>query len=233
YETKKVSKIDGLISVTPLICERFKPFAKNVEMIANYPIEEEFDKNDFLGIRKKEKQICYIGGLFPIRGIREIILALEYTDAKLVLAGEFLTPEFEVELRQLKNWDRIEYVGIVNRKKIAEILFQSHIGLVTLHPTRSFKESIPIKMFEYMLAGLPVISSNFELWEKYVLEHNCGFMVDPLNPKAIADKINLLLENEDLASEMGENANKMVKKHYTWKSQEEKLIKFYNKIIHA
>lgn len=233
YEGRVSRELDGVISVTPIICDRFRKFNKNVELIANFPIQKEFDAAQYGHIHRIPKQICYIGGLFPIRGIKEIIEALEYTDARLVLAGEFLTPEFEAEMRQLKHWDRIDYLGVVGREKIAELLFSSVAGMVTLHPTASFKEAYPIKLFEYMLAGLPVIASNFKLWEEFVLDHNCGLMADPLDPKDIADKINFLLDNPEEAEQMGKNAYDTVRKYYTWESEERKLLRFYEKLMHA
>lgn len=233
YEARVTAKIDGVISVTPLICARFMQFNPNVALISNFPIQKEFDAGRYGHIKRIPGQVCYIGGLFPIRGIKEIIRALEYTEARLVLAGEFLTPEFEAEMRQLGHWDRIDYLGVVGREKIAEILFSSVAGLVTLHPTASFKEAYPIKLFEYMLAGLPVIASDFELWEEFVLEHNCGLMVDPLDPKAIAEKINYIISHPEEAAQMGRNAFETVRKYYTWESEEQKLIAFYERLLHA
>ena len=38
---------------------------------------------------------------------------------------------------------------------------------------------MPVKMFEYMAAGLPVIASNFPLWESIINKYNCGICVNP------------------------------------------------------
>ncbi len=60
---------------------------------------------------------------------------------------------------------------------------------MTLHPTANYMVSLPIKMFEYMAAGIPVITSNFLLWREIVEGNDCGLCVDPLGPKAIATAI--------------------------------------------
>jgi len=52
--------------------------------------------------------------------------------------------------------------------------------MVTLHPTPNHLESLPIKMFEYMAAGLPVIASDFPVWRDIVDRFQCGLLVDPL-----------------------------------------------------
>ena len=69
YERYVCSQIDGVISVTPIICKRFQKFQRNVALIANYPDLDELTfsdkKNDF------SRTIYYVGGIFKTRGIIE------------------------------------------------------------------------------------------------------------------------------------------------------------------
>ena len=230
YEMKKASKIDGVVSVTEKICNRFKLVNKHVVLVSNFPVLSEMKENYQPDVKKLDRTICYIGGLFPTRGIKELVQALEYCDAKLLLAGNFSSSEFEAEVKALKGWGKVEFFGYVDRPKIVEILSSSHIGIVTLHPTESYKEALPIKLFEYMSAELPVIASDFEQWYPLVLDNKCGVVVDPMKPKEIAAKIDYLLSNEDLAMEMGKAGLEAARSKYTWESQALKLINFYNEI---
>lgn len=75
---------------------------------------------------------------------------------------------------------------------IKEILSKSIAGLVVLHPTCNHMDALPVKMFEYMSAGIPVIASNIPLWESIVLGNNCGYCVDPFNSLEIAHAIEFL-----------------------------------------
>jgi glycosyltransferase involved in cell wall biosynthesis len=102
--------------------------------------------------------------------------------------------------------------------------------MVTLHPTKSYKESLPIKLFEYMLAKLPIISSDFEYWKPLVNGNNCGLMVDPLDTDAIAEKINFLLDNPEVCLELGNNGYKAVTSNYSWESQAKNLLNLYAEI---
>ena len=165
YEMNKASKIDGVISVTDKICKRFLKVNDNVCLVANFPILSNQNK-DYSITKKYDNTICYIGGLFPKRGIKELVQALDYCDAILHLAGSFSSKKFEKEVKSLKGWSKVNFHGYVSKNKIDEILLQSNIGIVILHPTESYKESLPIKMFEYMSAGLPVVASDFPEWKK-------------------------------------------------------------------
>ena len=67
-----------------------------------------------------------------------------------------------------------------------------------LHPVPGYPESEPIKLFEYMAAGLPMVTSNFPLWANIVKGNECGLTVEPGKPEEIANAITYLLEHPEL-----------------------------------
>lgn len=89
----------------------------------------------------------------------------------------------------------------------------------------------PVKLFEYMSAGLPVIASNFPLWKEIVEGGNFGITVDPLRPQEIAEAIEYLLERPELCEEMGRNGREAVEEKYNWEVESEKLLKFYKRVL--
>jgi glycosyltransferase involved in cell wall biosynthesis len=82
-------------------------------------------------------------------------------------------------------------------------------------------------MFEYMAAGIPVIASDFKLWRTIVDGAECGVCVDPMEPAAIADAIDFLVRNPEVARRMGRNGREAVKTQFNWDNEELKLIRFY------
>ena len=64
---------------------------------------------------------------------------------------------------------------------------------------------MPTKIFEYYLAGIPVVASNFQAWKRIVVDTDCGLVVDPLNVISISDAIEEMILNREDALRMGEN----------------------------
>lgn len=112
-----------------------------------------------------------------------------------------------------------------------DILGGADAGIVCLHPMVNYLLGLPVKMFEYMAVGLPVIASNFPLWKKIVEENNCGICVSPLNPEEIAKAIEYLIEYPEEAKKMGENGRKAVLEKYNWENESKKLLKIYEKLF--
>ena len=77
-----------------------------------------------------------------------------------------------------------------------------------------------------MSAELPLIGSNFPLWKEIIEGNNCGLCVDPMKPKAIADAINTLIENTDLAQRMGQEGKKAVLSRYNWNQNRKSCCRY-------
>jgi hypothetical protein len=56
----------------------------------------------------------------------------------------------------------------LNRQQVSEVLAKSLAGIVKLYPVTNYITLLPVKMFEYMSAGLPVVTSNFSFWRKII-----------------------------------------------------------------
>jgi len=222
---------DALVTATPGIENRFKNKAQRTENINNYPILSEFSSVVKIRREKKENAVCYVGGISDIRGIFEIVEAIAPLNVNLLLAGKFVGDDTRKSVEKTPGWNRVVELGYVNRNQVAETLEKSVAGLVTLHPVPNYLDSQPVKMFEYMAAGLPVIASNFPLWRQIVEGNNCGICVDPLNSAEISQAIQWILDNPEQAQEMGRNGYKAVVEKYNWDVEAVKLKKLYQDLL--
>jgi glycosyltransferase involved in cell wall biosynthesis len=223
-------RLDVVITATSHIRDRFARIGCKAVDVNNYPKLEEFASLDVTLLDKK-KAVCYVGGISDIRGIREMVASIAITEgAQLFLAGKFETDALLREVSGMSGWDKVHYYSVVDRKSVCEILGMSLAGLVVLHPTENYVDSLPIKMFEYMSARIPVIGSNFPLWKEIIERNGCGICVDPLNTKEIAAAVQWIIDHPEKAKIMGENGRRAVEDHYNWESESKKLLAVYNKI---
>lgn len=229
YENFVAKRLAFVVVSTPTIKLRFEQVNRNCEAICNYPILGENIQE--VSWSAREKAICYVGGLSPIRGITEIVESMAYLeDVQLHLAGGFSPESYREELTKLPTWDKVILHGYLDRVGVIEVINRSKIGLVTLYPQKNYLDSLPIKMFEYMYSGIPVIASNFPLWEEIVSATNSGICIDPKNPKEIAAAVDKILSDEMSAQEMGRNGRKAVLEKYNWKIEEQKLVAIYKNL---
>ena len=228
YENRIAAKMDAIITATPFIRDRFLKINSTTVDINNYPIFEKFNVENS---KEKIHDICYVGLMSKIRGIEEMIRMLEFTDAKMTLIGEFQSKEEEAFIKNLPTWKKVNFLGKKNRTEVAEILSQSKMGIVIFHPEPNHINAQPNKIFEYMAASLPIVTSDFPLWKSIVTKHKAGVCANPLAPKEIAKAVNVLLEHKEEALQMGKNGQKAVQEVFNWKQEEEKLIQLYEKIL--
>jgi glycosyltransferase involved in cell wall biosynthesis len=218
----------GVIAATPRIAERFG--SGNRVVIQNYPILSDFMVSTVAYV-DRPYNILYLGTISELRGISEAVTAVTllppHLNAKILLVGRFSPPSLKAKVEQLQGWSNVRYCGWQDRNEILDAMNLSRIGLVTLHPTTNYVDSYPVKMFEYMSAGIPIVISDFPLWRTILEGTECGLFVDPLDPKGIAAAVRWLLENPEEAEEMGKRGQKAVVERFNWESEAQKLIEFY------
>ncbi|MDR2219357.1 MAG: glycosyltransferase family 4 protein [Methylobacillus sp.] len=230
FERYACVRLDGVIAATPFIRDKFLKINPRTVDINNFPMLGELSAQSDENTART--QVCYVGGIEAVRGIREIVRAMEKVSAnvRLELAGAFTDPELSAEVRGYAGWQRVDERGFVDRAGVRAILGRSFAGLVTLHPISNYLDALPVKMFEYMSAGIPVIASNFPLWREIIEGNDCGLCVDPSRPDDIANAINFLAQNPEQARAMGANGQRAVRERYNWAVEEKKLLVFYTRL---
>jgi glycosyltransferase involved in cell wall biosynthesis len=215
--------VDGVIAATPRVAERFPP-AKTV-VVRNFPLAEEAEAFAGPPHAQRPPELLYLGGVTADRGARELVQAVELVpEATIVLAGRVQPPAFAQELRH----DRIRLAGWLDRTRVAEALRRARAGLLVLHPRRAYVESLPVKLFEYMAAGIPFVASDFPLWRE--LADGCGLFVDPRSPQAIAAAIGRLLADPGEAERLGARGRELVRERYNWEREAEQLLALYERL---
>jgi glycosyltransferase involved in cell wall biosynthesis len=224
--------LHAFVCATPAIARRF-PASRTITLL-NYPRKEEFLNGSAAkatGHLERPRHVAYVGAIADIRGIREMVRALELlpqdSDIRLLLAGRFASPQLQAEVERMPGWRRVNYLGWQPREEMRKILAQARAGLVLFHPEPDHFDAQPNKLFEYMAMGLPVIASDFPQWREFVTRVGCGTTVDPLNPAAIARAITQVIGDPYSGEGMGRLGKLAIAGHYNWEAEAGKLLDLY------
>lgn len=234
-ENATCKRFSALVVVTPAIKKRFQSLHNRTVMIRNFPIPEEIAVGAEAPWDSREMAVAYVGGITGLRGIREMVQAMallpESLPATLKIAGSSFYEDNLDDLPELNGWNRTHHLGYLDRSGIANLFGTVRAGLVLFHPAPNHMEAMPMKLFEYMAAGIPIIASDFPAWRELVGGVGCGILVDPLRPQAIAEAITYVLRHPAEAEEMGCRGQMAVRETYNWDSQAQELIRLYCELL--
>jgi len=231
FERYACRRFDGIVAATPFIRDKFLMINPNTVDVNNFPVIGELDS--VVSWTTKRDEVCYVGNITAIRGIREVVRACELlqTKARLNLVGSFSNPTVKAEVKAFPGWTRVNEQGYLDRAGVRNVLMRSVGGVVTFWPSPNHIDAQPSKMFEYMASGIPVIASNFALWREIIEGNECGLCIAPLDPREIANAIDHLVSNPDRAQQMGERGRQAVLGKYNWSIEERKFLDFYALVI--
>ena len=235
FENFASRRFSGLVAVTPAIANRFGDVNSRVRVVQNFPVAEELTKDCHPTWDQRQLSVTYVGGISENRGAFEMVRAIALIPptlpATLKLVGNFSPSSLRHELAPLAGWEKVEVLGFMDRAGVARVLNSVRAGLVLIHPEPRYKVAYPIKMFEYMAVGIPVIAADFPLWREIIEEAGCGLVVNPLDPQAIAGAIEYILTHPKEAEAMGRRGREAVEKKYNWATEEKKLLALYEEVL--
>jgi glycosyltransferase involved in cell wall biosynthesis len=229
FEKLSVKIFDGVVTATPGIAAKF-PENKTITL-RNLPVLELMDKAKPSNWKKNKPTVIYSGGLSMIRGIKEIIQAMEFIGdrAELWLLGKWENEEFKQECENLTGWKYATYLGQIPYGQHYSLIKTADVGLVDFFPLPNQERAMPNKPFEYMACSLPMVMSNFPYWQEIFGE--CALFVNPYDAEDIAEKILHLLDNSNEAKKLGDKGRELIEEEYNWEAEQGKLLDIYKKVL--
>jgi glycosyltransferase involved in cell wall biosynthesis len=171
--------------------------------------------------------VGYAGHLYPWKGVDLLLEALVHLPHArgLIIGGHPGEPDLEVCRTLALNLGlahRVRFTGLVPRSEVAARLLEADILVLPNSPTRiSSAYTSPLKLFEYMASGRPIVASDLPSLRE-VLHEDAAVLVAAGESSALAQGIQRLIDDPALAVRIAAVARTRVE-DYTWKTRAERL----------
>jgi glycosyltransferase involved in cell wall biosynthesis len=181
---------------------------------------------------KRERFILYQGWVNVGRCFEQLIPAMQYVDAQLIVcgAGNFyeqalaLTKQYGVE-------NKITFKGYVPPVQLSDYTLRASIGITLFEDTSlSNRLSLANRFFDYMHFGVPQLCNQYAEYQHINQQFEVACLVDKLTPECISAALNKLLNDEAYYTKLQQNCLEARIK-YCWQAEEEKLLAIYEQLF--
>ncbi len=181
------------------------------------PLPADTDLKKMLHINDEEKVIINVCRLVGWKGLNYSIKAFAelvnkgYKCKYLIIGDGEKKKELQETVKNLKLKEKVIFLGKIPNQELPRYYSISDIAVFPSIADETFGISIA----EAMACGVPVISTTVGGIPEVVCK-NCGFLVSPKDYKALAEKIEFLIINEEIRKKFGINARKITEKNFKW-----------------
>ena len=234
YMNGIMRRYHAIISPHSHVVDNLKEINPNTTLITNFAKvlpSKEISLNEY---SQRNKIICYSGTVYLHSNQISVLDALnELPDVTYNIAG-YCTPDYLEYLSKHESYTKLNYIGRISWDELSDFYNKARIGVVVIDYKMNLggkKGTYAVnKIFEYMEAALPIICSDYDLWQDIIDEYKCGICVEPGNVKQMTEAITYLINNPEIAFTMGQNGRKAVHQKYNWSTQHEVYIQLFKKL---
>lgn len=227
YVDKTITVSDGIADEYVKLYNIEKP-----SLVLNTPLFKEVEKKDIFretfGIKKNQTIFLYQGSLGRGRGIEVILDTFKELDTSKVIVFMGYGQLEELLIKESKKYKNIYFHKAVTPDILLDYTSSTDFGIATIEDTcLSYHYCLPNKMFEYIMAEIPVIVSNLPEMKKIVEEDNLGIVAENNTIQGLKEAMKA---TETLDMQIIKDNLKKAKKTYSWQEQEKVLIETYREI---
>lgn len=213
-----------------------------VTLLRNVPPLYHVEKGDRLRQQLKlnpsVRIVLYQGNIQPDRRLDILVRAAAFLDNNIVIVmlGKGVEPTIsEIKALILSEGliDRVKILPPVPYHELLDWTASADIGLTLIPPdgTLNMRTCLPNKLFEYLMAGLPVLTSPMDAVAPLVTSYDVGSVVHSLEPTNLGAAINAMLADSVRLARMRQNALQAAQQEFYWEKESTNLIKLYQDIL--
>lgn len=182
--------------------------------------------------------VGFVGTLKPWHGLPALVEAFEVlhkedANARLLIVGDGPgREEMERSLAESGLSDASHFTGAVGPEEVPPLL-ASMDAAVAPYPMQSQFYFSPLKVYEYMAAGLPVVASRIGQLDGLISHGEDGILTSPGSPIAISEALGELRKDASLRARLGKNARKTVMESHTWDAVAGRIMSFAGNTVEA
>jgi glycosyltransferase involved in cell wall biosynthesis len=223
FEKMFINFSDAIITVNPFIaselCRRYK-IRKRIHVVLNCPNDQVSPSPS--QTQHKSVVVLYHGGLDIDRGLENLVRASRHfnDNVELIIRGE---GRLEEQLKELASGtSNVRFEKSVPMNEVVQTASGADVGIIPYVATNLNQYYCsPNKLFEYIQAGLVVITSNLPYLRQIVIDNEIGDTFDPQDPHDIAKKINFVSQKANL-DKFKRNVLR-ARRRYVWGEEKKKL----------
>jgi len=239
-----VSYCAGVITVSPPIAEEMRKrySIAEVTLLRNIPPYQAISRCDrlrqHLGLGSNVRIALYQGNLQPDRGLDRLVRAAAFLerDSVIVMMGKDKVAtrgQLEALIENEGMAERVKVMPPVPYEELLNWTASADIGLtvIPLDYTLNMRWALPNKFFEYLMAGLPVLSSPLDAVSEIITTYKVGRIVPSLAPADIGAAINAMLADSAELAVMRHNALSVAQQEFHWEKERQKLTRLYDDVL--
>jgi glycosyltransferase involved in cell wall biosynthesis len=175
--------------------------------------------------------IGFVGAFVEWHGIRFMLNSLcnllQAKNIHILIVGDGpIRSEIEQQILNLNIKEFVTITGFIDADEVPRYISDMDICVMPDSNTHGS----PVKIFEYMAMGKPIVAPAYEPITEVLTDHIDSMLFPPKDSKAFADRIVELIEDKDLMKRIGKNAQEKVFKKHTWSQHAKDIIRLYQTV---
>lgn len=232
-------RVDRLVVITHRLKERYVEAGVPTEKVLVTPdgvdlarFEPPMDRTEArrqLGLSAQSKIVCYTGHLFEWKGVCDLVdAALYFPKVLFLIVGGMTEDQERLRAHVARRFaENVRLTGHVPPTEVPAFLFAADVLVLpnSAHEAISREYTSPLKMFEYMASGTPIVATDLPSMREILRDRENAVLVAPDDPRALAAGIENMLSEAELATRIGQQARDDVAQ-YTWKQRAASILSF-------